>query len=103
MATMTRLLELVQLLLYVPMLALAGQGVLHLLTGSRRESNGFYRVLRVVAWPVTAPLRRLLPCAVADRLAAPLAFALLLVLSLIVFAERGYQLCVQMGLQDCRR
>ena len=39
----------------------------------------------------------------ADRLAAPLAFALLLVLSLIVFAERGYQLCVQMGLQDCRR
>jgi hypothetical protein len=99
---MTRLLELVQLLLYVPMLALAGQGALHLLSGARRESNAFYRALRVVAWPVTAPLRRLLPRA-ADRLAAPLAFALLLALSLIVFAERGYQLCVQMGLQDCRR
>ncbi len=100
---MLKLLELVQLVLYIPMLALLGQGALYLLAGARRESNFFYQTLRLISRPFTFVVRKLTPAQVADRHVPVIAFGLLLLASFVVFAERGYLMCVQMGYEDCRR
>ena len=71
------LLNLLQLVLYVALLALLGQAALYVLAGARRESNVFYGLLRIVARPFTALVRRLAPRQVADA-HVPLATFLLL-------------------------
>jgi len=100
---MLEFLNLLQVMLYIPMLALAGQGVLYVLAGARRESNFFYTTLRLIARPFTFVVRKLTPAKVADEHVPVITFALLLLASFVVFAERGYLTCVQMGYTDCRR
>jgi hypothetical protein len=77
--------------------------VLFLLAGARRETNFFYQTLRLISRPVTFVVRKLTPAQVADQHVPLIAFALLLVASFVVFAERGYLICVEMGYEDCRR
>ena len=63
-------LRLVQLLLAIPLLALAGQGIVHVLTrlfGQDPNSNFFYRLLETVASPFTRACRFITPKFVADR------------------------------------
>ncbi len=100
---MLKLLELLQLLLYIPMLALLGQGALFLLAGARREGNFFYQTLRLISRPFTFAVRKVMPARVADEHVPIITFALLLLASFVVFAERGYLTCVEMGYPDCRR
>jgi hypothetical protein len=94
-------LDLLQLLLYVALLALAGQGLLYLLAGARREHNPFYRVLRTVPRPFTAVVRRLTPPQVADRHVPVLTFALLALAYAVVTFEK-IALCVRIGVDACR-
>ena len=101
---MLTFLNIAQLVLYVALLALAGQGVLYVLAGARREQNIFYTLLRVVAKPFTALMRRVTPRQVADRHVPVVTFFLLLVLYAIVTFERA-DLCVTMnmlGQPGCR-
>lgn len=100
---MLKLLEILQLVLYIPLLALVGQGALYVLSGARREGNFFYQTLRLIARPFTFVVRKITPAQVADQHVPWIAFFLLLLLSFVVFAERGYLMCVQMGYEDCRR
>lgn len=100
---MLQVLELVQLILYIPMLALLGQGALFLLAGPRRDGNFFYQTLGLIARPVTWLVRRLTPRKVAAQHVPVIAFFLLLLVSFVVFAERGYLMCVSLGHTDCRR
>lgn len=99
---MLPLLDALQVVFYVPMLALLGQGVLFLLAGARRESNFFYTTLRLIARPFTFLVRKIAPAAIEDRHVPLITFALLLVASFVVFAERGVLMCQQLGYQDCR-
>lgn len=100
---MLKLLELLQLVLYIPMLALVGQGALFVLAGPRRESNFFYTTLRLISRPFTFVVRKVLPARVADQHVPVITFALLALASFAVFAERGILLCEQMGYQGCRQ
>jgi hypothetical protein len=53
-------LRLIQLLLAIPLLALAGQGLVHVLTrtfGQDPNANFFYRLLQTVASPFTRVCR----------------------------------------------
>ncbi|MDH5244918.1 MAG: hypothetical protein OEW98_00600 [Betaproteobacteria bacterium] len=75
-------LRLVQLLLAIPLLALAGQGVVYVLTrvfGQDPQSNFFYRLLETVASPVTRACRFITPKFVPDRHLPLVALSLLLV------------------------
>lgn len=97
-------LNVAQVFLYIALLALAGQGVLYLLAGPKREQNMFYTLLRVVSKPFTVPVRRLTPRQVADRHVPIVTFFLLLVLYGIVTFER-INLCVTLqlvGQAGCR-
>ena len=55
------LLNAAQLVTYIGLLALMGQGLLHWLAGERRESNVVYQLFRVVNQPWLGLARRLMP------------------------------------------
>ncbi len=94
---MLTLLSLTQLVLYIALLALIGQGLLHVLAGVGRDNNVFYRVLQLVGSPVTRALRRLAPRAFSDAQVAWLSFVLLLALYVAVTVARA-DLCIAGGL-----
>lgn len=100
-AYMLFLLELIQLVLYIPLLALVGQGALFVLAGPRRESNFFYQLLKLMSKPFTYVVRKLTPAKVADAHVPVVTFFVLLIVYAVVTFER-INLCVQVGMEQCR-
>jgi hypothetical protein len=98
---MLTFLTLAQLVLYVPLLALLGQGLLDVLAGPKRDSNFFYQLIKLISKPFTFVVRKLTPRLVADRHVPVATFFLLLVAYAVVTLER-IQLCVQIGVEQCR-
>ena len=75
-------LRLVQLLIAIPLFALAGQGATSLLArmmGQPPEKNFIYRLFQLVASPVVKPCRWITPRFIDDRHLPLVAFSLLLV------------------------
>ncbi len=100
---MLSFLNIAQVVLYIALLALLGQGVLYMLAGPKREQNFFYQLLQIVSNPFTRLVRKLTPRQVSDERVPIVTFFLLLLVSFVVFAERGYLMCEQLGYTDCRR
>jgi cytochrome b561 len=101
---MLTFLNIVQVVLYVALLALMGQGVLYVLAGPKRETNLFYTLLRVVSKPFTVPMRKITPRQVADHHVPIVTFLLLVILYAIVSFERA-DLCItsnMVGQPGCR-
>ncbi len=101
---MLTFLNAVQLVMYIALLALAGQGVLYVLAGAKRETNFFYKLLQVLTKPFTLAVRKLTPKVVADQQVPVVTFLLLLVLYAVVTFERA-DLCVTgnlVGQAGCR-
>ena len=98
---MLTFLNLLQLILYIPLLALAGQGALHVLAGPKRDTNFFYRLLQLLSKPFTVLMRRLTPAKVADEHVPIVTFFVVLVVYFIVTFER-IDLCLQLGVEQCR-
>ncbi len=94
---MLTVLNLVQLILYIALLALVGQGVLYVLAGQRRDSNVFYRLLQVVSKPFNWLVRKITPKQIADTQVPLVTFFLLTVIYMVVTFERA-DLCVTQGL-----
>jgi hypothetical protein len=99
---MLHFLNIAQVVLYIAMLALLGQGALYVLAGAKRDSNFFYKLLQLLSKPFTLPTRKLTPRLVVDEHVPFVTFFLLLVISFVVFVERGYLMCEQLGYTDCR-
>ena len=101
---MLNFLNAVQLVLYIALLALLGQGVLYVLAGARRESNFFYRFLQVLSKPFTRAVRRITPHQVPASAVAAITFCLLAALYLVVTFER-VDFCItnqRIGQAGCR-
>lgn len=101
---MLQFLNVVQVVLYIALLALVGQGVLYVLAGAKREQNMFYTLLRVISKPFTVPVRKITPRQVADQHVPVVTFFLLLIVYAIVTFER-MDLCVTsnlVGQPGCR-
>ncbi len=98
---MLAFLNLVQLVLYIPLLALIGQGALYVLAGHKRDSNFFYRLLQLLSKPFTMVVRKLTPKVVADMHVPIATFCLVLILYFVVTFER-IDLCMRIGLEHCR-
>ncbi|MFY8084393.1 MAG: hypothetical protein ACOVN7_11780 [Rubrivivax sp.] len=98
---MLNVLNLVQLVLYIALLALAGQGALYVLAGARRNGNVFYRLLQVIAKPFTVPVRWITPRQVADRHVPLVTFLLLLIAYAVVTFEK-ISLCMAANMVGCR-
>ena len=85
---MLNVLNVIQLVLYIALLALVGQGALFILAGARRDSNVFYRLLQVVSKPFTLPVRWITPKQVDDRQVPVVTFLLLLIGYAVVTFEK---------------
>ena len=98
---MLSFLNVLQLVLYIALLALLGQGVLYVLAGAKRERNFFYQLLHVVGKPFTLLVRKITPRQVASRHVPVLTFFLLLLAYAVVTFEK-IGLCLQAGMDGCR-
>ncbi len=98
---MLTFLNLLQMILYIPLLALVGQGLLYVLAGPKRDSNFFYRLLQLLSKPFTLVVRRITPSKVADH-QVPLVTFFLIVLAYFVVTFERIDLCVKVGLEQCK-
>lgn len=98
---MLTFLNIAQLILYIALLALAGQGVLYFLAGAKRETNIFYQLLRIVSKPFTVPVRKITPRQVADQHVPIVTFFLLLIAYAVVTFEK-IGLCLASQMEGCR-
>lgn len=98
---MLTFLTLLQLVLYVPLLALLGQGLLFVLAGAKRDDNFFYQLLKLISKPFTSVVRKLTPRQVGDHQVPFATFCLLLVIYAVVTFER-IDMCVRIGVEQCR-
>jgi hypothetical protein len=98
---MLTFLNIAQLVLYVALLALLGQGALFVLAGAKRERNLFYQLLQIVSKPFTLLVRKITPKQVADRHVPVVAFFLLIIVYAVVTFEK-IGLCIESGMEGCR-
>ena len=90
----------VKLIAEVALLAFAGQWLLGLLIGAKRETNFFYQLLQVLTKPFVKAVRFITPRFVLDR-HIPLA-TVLLMLSMWLFAiVAKVNICMQKGVNVC--
>jgi hypothetical protein len=100
-ANVLTFLNLVQLMLYIPLLALLGQGLLFMLAGAKRRDNFFYQLLQLIAKPFTALVRKITPAKVIDA-HVPIATFFLLLIAYFVVSFEKIDLCLQIGVEQCK-
>jgi hypothetical protein len=98
---MLLLISSVKLVAEIALLALAGQFLLGLLAGAKREGNFFYQLFQVLTRPLLKGMRLIAPRAVIDR-HLPLAAFVLLTMVWLVATVLKINLCLQIGVEQCR-
>ncbi len=93
--------EVVKLLAEIALLCLAGQWVLGLLAGKRREENLFYQLFQVLTRPVIRGARLLSPRVVLDQHLPLVAFLLLFFIWLAATLAK-IDICVRIGVHLCK-
>jgi len=93
--------EISKLLAEISLLALAGQWVLGLLAGPKRDTNLFYQLFQVLTKPVVAGARLISPKVVLDR-HVPLVAFLLVFFIWVVATVTKIDICVRMGVHLCK-
>ena len=91
----------VKLIAEIALLALAGQFLLGLLAGAKRETNLFYKVLQVMTQPFVKGVRFIAPRAVIDRHMPLAAFVLMLSVWLVATLVK-VDTCMRIGMEHCR-
>lgn len=91
----------IKLVAEIALMALAGQFLLGLLAGTKRDKNFFYRLLQVLTNPFIKGMRLITPKAVIDR-HIPLAAFVLLSMVWVMATLMKVNLCIQIGVEQCR-
>lgn len=98
---MLLLISSIKLVAEIALLSLAGQWLLGLLAGARRDTNFFYRLLAILTGPFVRGARWLSPRIVLDRHVPLVAFLLLSFVWLFTTIAK-VRLCLEIGVQACR-
>jgi hypothetical protein len=91
----------IKLVAEIALMALAGQFLLGLLAGAKREKNFFYRLLQVLTTPFVKGMRLITPRAVIDR-HIPLAAFVLLAMVWVMATLMKINVCLEIGVEQCR-
>ncbi len=94
-------LNIAQLVLYIGLLALAGQGLLAVLAGAKRDSNLIYQLFLVLNKPWTRAASWISPQTVAERHHPVVAFCVMAVLYMVVTLAK-IEHCVGIGVESCQ-
>jgi len=95
------LVEILKLLAEIALLSLAGQWVLGLLAGAKREQNFAYQLFQIVTKPLIAGARLVSPRVVLDRHLPLVAFLLLFFVWLLATLTK-IDICVRIGVHLCK-
>jgi len=90
-----------KLIAEIALMALLGQWLLGLLAGAKRETNVFYRLLKIMTQPFIRLARLVSPRIVIDR-HLPLVAFLLLAFGWLAATMAKINLCLQIGVEACR-
>jgi hypothetical protein len=93
--------EILKLLAEVALMCLAGQWVLGLLAGKRREQNLFYQLFQVLTRPLIAGARLISPRIVLEQ-HLPLVACLVLFFVWVVATLTKIDICVRIGVHLCK-
>ena len=93
--------SIIKLLAEIALLALAGQGLLAVLAGAKREQNIFYQLLQILTKPFVSTTRFITPKVVIDR-HVPLVAFLLLSFVWIAATVTKINICLQIGVELCK-
>ena len=91
----------VQLVLYIGLLALLGQGALHIIAGAHRDGNFVYQLFQVLNKPWVAAARWISPRQVAPQHVPVVAFCAMAALYLAVTLAK-IEYCIGVGMEACR-
>lgn len=91
----------VKLVAEIALMAMCGQFLLGLLAGAKRDKNFFYTLLQVLTNPFVKGTRLITPRVVIDR-HIPLAAFVLLGMVWVVATLVKINLCLQVGVEQCR-
>jgi hypothetical protein len=94
-------LNILQLMLYIGLLCLVGQGVVYLFAGAKRNSNFAYQIFQILNKPWTKVVRWITPKQVADHQVPITAFFMLSVLYIAVTLAK-VEHCVSVAMQGCK-
>ncbi len=95
------LLNSLQLLVYIGLLAMLGQGLLYILAGQKRQQNLFYQLFQILNKPWFALARWLSPARVAQQHHGYVGFFVLSVLYLAITLAK-IEHCMGVGMVGCR-
>jgi hypothetical protein len=95
------LVEILKMLAEIALLALAGQWILGLLAGRRREDNLFYQLFQIVTKPLVKGARLISPKVVLDQHLPLVAFLLLSFIWVVVTITK-IDICVRIGVHLCK-
>jgi hypothetical protein len=95
------LVEILKLLAEIALMALAGQWVLGLLAGAKREQNLFYQLFQVLTRPLVTGARWISPRVVLDR-HLPLVAFLVMTFVWLVATITKIDICVRIGVHLCK-
>lgn len=98
---MLTLVNILKLLAEIALMALAGQWVLGLLTGAKREQNLVYQLFSILTRPFVKGVRYITPKVVIDR-HLPLVAFLLLAFVWIVATMTRINICLKIGVELCK-
>ena len=98
---MLHILNVFQLILYIGLLAMLGQGLLFVLAGQRRDSNLFYQLFQVLNRPWAGLAKFMAPRQVATHHLPWVAFFMLSVLYLAVTLAK-IEHCISVAMQGCQ-
>ncbi len=91
----------IKLVAEIALLAFAGQFVLGLLAGAKRDSNFFYRLFDVLTKPFVRVVRAVTPKVVIDR-HMPLAAFVMVASIWFVSTLVKINMCLEIGVEQCR-
>jgi hypothetical protein len=93
--------NIVKLIAEIALMAMAGQWLLGLLAGARKDQNLFYQLLSIIGRPFVMTARFLTPRLVLDRHVPLVAFFLLVFVWLAATIYK-IQICIQIGVELCK-
>jgi hypothetical protein len=95
------LVEVLKLVAEIALMAIAGQWVLGILAGAKREQNLVYQLFQILTKPFISGARLVSPRVVLDR-HLPLVAFLLLSFVWVVATITKIDICVRMGVHLCK-
>jgi len=94
-------LNVTQLILYIGLLALLGQGLLFVLAGQNRDRNIFYQIFQILNKPWLFIARKLTPASILPKHIPLVAFLVMSVLYVYVTLAK-IEHCISIAMQGCK-